>query len=471
MPNTIDLLIVGGGPAGLVAGAQAIRAGRSVRVVEASSRVGGMSASISVGGQRVDMGSHRLHPSASPQVMEVLNRLLGNDLQTRPRDGRIRLCGRWVGFPLQPVDLLKSTPPSFGVRAALDMLLTPFRKERSDTYLEVVRSGLGPTVLRDFYGPFAKKLWGVPAGELAGEVARRRISVRGPTALVKKLLSNASDAPVFLYPRLGYGQVVDALETEIEGSASGSISRNCKVEEAIEQDSHVEVRLSGGEQLCARQVFWTANPAHLGDVLETGSASPPAKATVAPAAPVHRGMVLVYLVLDTPQYTTFDAHYFPALDTKSARISEPKNYRDGPDPVTSTVLCAELACDVGGETWLAAPGLLRDWVVADLVNNDLPTPVVTGVQIERLPAVYPVHLAGYPSPGTALSGTALSGDAVVRHARIHVFGRQGLVVADNLHHVIDMALGAVGCLGADLTWDHDRWSILLSAFAKNVVED
>ena len=79
--------------------------GRSVVLVEAAPVLGGMAASVVVGGQRVDLGSHRLHPSAPPAVRALLDELLGDDLQVRTRNGRLRLAGRWVRFPLQAGDL------------------------------------------------------------------------------------------------------------------------------------------------------------------------------------------------------------------------------------------------------------------------------------------------------------------------------------------------------------------------------
>ena len=61
-----DVAVVGAGPAGLMAALRLARAGRSVVVHEAASRVGGMAGSHEVDGVRVDFGSHRLHPSTPP---------------------------------------------------------------------------------------------------------------------------------------------------------------------------------------------------------------------------------------------------------------------------------------------------------------------------------------------------------------------------------------------------------------------
>ena len=85
--TSVDVLVVGGGPCGLAAALGAARRGRSVRLLEASDHLGGMAASFEVAGQRVDHGSHRLHPSAPPPVRALLDELLGADLQERRRNG------------------------------------------------------------------------------------------------------------------------------------------------------------------------------------------------------------------------------------------------------------------------------------------------------------------------------------------------------------------------------------------------
>lgn len=89
------IVVVGAGPAGLAAAWGAARAGHQVTVVDRADHVGGMAASRTVAGLRVDHGSHRLHPATDPALLAEIRRLLGDDLQTRPRHGRIRLAGRW----------------------------------------------------------------------------------------------------------------------------------------------------------------------------------------------------------------------------------------------------------------------------------------------------------------------------------------------------------------------------------------
>src|SRR6266508_3663554 len=85
-----DLLVLGAGPAG-----------------------GGAAGSFELDGIRVDHGSHRLHPAIEPRILADLRGLLGEELQRRPRNGRIFLEGRWIRFPLRPADLARRLPPSF----------------------------------------------------------------------------------------------------------------------------------------------------------------------------------------------------------------------------------------------------------------------------------------------------------------------------------------------------------------------
>ena len=204
--------MVGGGPCGLAAALGAARAGRSVELLEAAPRLGGMAASITVGGQRVDLGSHRLHPSAEPRVRALLDELLGADLQERRRNGRLHLAGRWVAFPLRPADVVRSVPVGVGARIATDVVTGPLRRPRDGSYAEFVRAGLGPTALATFHGPMATKLWGCDPSGLSADLARRRIAVNGGGRLLRRVARGARPAGrTFLYPRLGYGEVVDRL--------------------------------------------------------------------------------------------------------------------------------------------------------------------------------------------------------------------------------------------------------------------
>lgn len=445
------IAVIGGGPAGLAVAWDLTRRGHDVTVLEASDRVGGMAASPTVSGVRVDLGSHRLHPAMPAAVRAVVDELV--ELQVRPRNGRIRLGDRWLPFPLSPVGLIRGLPASVAARAAFDAATAPLRSPRTDSYAEVVRAGLGPTVWRRFHEPYAWKLWDTAPSLLAGELARRRVSASSPGDVAARLVRGLRRRPSFLYPRNGFGSVAEAMAAGLP-----DVRLSTKVTGLLEHDDRVIVGLADGRILTASHVFSTLPAGRTAAWL--GLADPAAVAVRA------RAMVLVYLTLDRRPYTTFDAHYFPERAVLPSRLSEPMNYRDDPsDPLDRTVLCAEIPCWPGDAVWRATDADLALRVADDLVRSGLPDPAYVAVETIRLPSVYPVMTP------EALATMDRAEGLLDRSARVTVLGRQGLFTPDNTHHVLEMGLRAARCVDDEGRFDRAAWRHARAAFRDFVVED
>ncbi|MBI2291603.1 MAG: FAD-dependent oxidoreductase [Betaproteobacteria bacterium] len=93
-----DIVILGGGLAGLSAGYALTRAGRRVQVLEANSAVGGLARTVTHGEFRFDLGGHRFH-TANRRIDEFVRGLLGEELLTVPRSSKIFLRGRYFDYP------------------------------------------------------------------------------------------------------------------------------------------------------------------------------------------------------------------------------------------------------------------------------------------------------------------------------------------------------------------------------------
>lgn len=464
--DRLDLLVLGAGPAGVGAAYRAARAGHSVVVVERSGRVGGAAGSIEIGGMRVDLGSHRLHPSIDPAIVSDLRQLLGPELQKRTRNGRIRLAGRWLAFPLRTKDLLRRLPPSFALGATRDAATAWLRTPRSDSFAEVLRAGLGPTMSERFYFPYARKVWGLEPEQLSGEQARRRVSADSPLKVLQRVArgsdrGGARGASFFWYPRRGYGAISEALAgAAVDAGAQLRLAANA---ERIDLDhDRVKVTLSGGESYEARRVWSTIPLTVLAAIAEP---SPPPEVLSAAASLRFRAMLLVYLVLARDRYTSFDAHYFPEAFTPVTRISEPKNYRDGDDPSGCTVLCAEIPCDPGDELWESGNDALGAIVEAALGDAGLPPVSPLEVKVVRLAHAYPVYSTGYAAAFEALDAWATA------QPRLLTLGRQGLFAHDNAHHALAMAWAAADALGPGDAFDDEAWASARARFTHHVVED
>jgi len=462
-----SFVVLGGGPAGLAAAYKLSQRGwRDVTVLERGSRVGGNAGSFVIDGIPVDFGSHRLHPTCPPAVMADIRALVGNDLLDRPRHGRIRLRGRWVHFPLQPLDLIRRLPLSFVAGVMADVVRKRVGRSLAEpSFASILERGLGRTICHDFYFPYAQKIWGLPPAELDPEQAKRRVSSGSLGKIVRRILGalpgvRRPGAGRFFYPRQGYGQISDVFRAAAVSSGA-TVLLNSSVTAVHAQDdrvSHVEAHIGGETRVFPASHVLSTIP--LTVLVRIVRSNGPALPFAAVESLRQRAMVLVYLTLETDRFTEFDAHYFPETAIRISRLSEPKNYS-----LTSragrTVLCAELPCAPGGAEWSMDDETLGALVREDLERAGLgPVRGVLAVHTERLPHAYPLYTKGYREAFDALD-----------HWVDVTFGRQGLFAHDNTHHTMGMAYALVECLGADGVFDRSGWARARKGFEAHVVED
>ncbi|HKE01782.1 MAG TPA: FAD-dependent oxidoreductase [Planctomycetota bacterium] len=475
------IAVLGGGPAGLAMAMRLLRRndlGADVTVIERGPAPGGLARSFETDGLVFDCGSHRLHPSTAPEILDDLRVLLGSELLVRPRNGRIRLKGRFVKFPLQLGDLARRLPPSFLAGIGLDLATKPLRGGRSEpaSFAEALRRSLGPTMCRDFYFPYARKLWGTEPDRISAQQAKRRVSANTIGKILVKVMGGGRNRGqggkrVFFYPRGGFGQISTALAREVE-RLGGRIRLGSSVERVHVDDGSVEAvgvvpaaaaNGASEETLPVDFVFSTIPLTILCSKLDP----PPPRELADTASRLRfRSMVLCYLVLGADRFTPFDAHYFPEQDVVFSRISEPKIYRAATEPAGRTGLCAEIPCAVGDELWRQPDAAIVDRVKADLARCGLPVDAVLRRGfVVRLPYVYPVYDVGveerFASVDRYLGGLG----------KLVSLGRQGLFAHDNTHHTIEMSYRASECLRPDLSFDHETWAAHRARFQSNVVED
>ena len=466
-------VILGAGPAGVGAALMLGEAGKGVPlVIERSDKVGGNSGSFELAGVHCDYGSHRLHPASEPHILQMIQRALGERLLWRPRHGRILLQGRLIHFPLKPLDLALRLPKTFAARLVFDMATKKLRKEQAPrTFASVLHKGLGPAMCEAFYYPYMAKLWALPPNELAVTLAEKRISGNSIGKIIAKVLGTLPGLrkPTtggFFYPQGGFGAISKALREEAE--RQGAVFRMESSVTAVEtREGRVNaVRFTGPdgeERIETRTVLSTLPVTMLARAIE--SAAPP-EVQKACEAIRYRGMILIYLVLETDQFTEYDAHYFPELSIPISRLSEPKNYSAAHEPEGLTVLCAELPCDPDEPLWSLDDDALGAELCGWLAKARLPVKVrVRRTVAKRLSHAYPVYDRDFERHFQVVDNYLAGIEGLL------TFGRQGLFAHDNTHHALAMAHAAVECLEADGTFDKARWEEHRRAFESHVVED
>ncbi len=470
MTGRPHVVILGGGPAG-VGAAYRLRSAdvATVTLLERNTQFGGNAGSFFANGQYLDYGSHRLHAACDPEVMSDIATLLRDDLALRERHGRIRLRGKWLHFPLKPLDLLLRLDKSFALGTSRDMLIRP-RSPRTDggeTFASVLRANLGPTICEHFYFPYARKIWGRMPEELSGIQARKRVSAGTFSALLRRLVKPPG-AGKFYYPRRGYGQISEAYgsaarESGAEMLLGWSCSRLLRPS-AMGGCWTVEAAGPGGHARSLQADFvWSTIPVTLAARMLSPEA--PEEVLEATARINYRAMVLAYIELDQDRFSSTDAHYFPEEGISMTRLSEPKNYFGVAEPKGRTTLCAELPCTVGDEIWRMDDESLGRFVADDMAcaGLKLARPPISSFS-RRLAQAYPIYLKGYEEPLGVLDRWASDLPGFLS------YGRQGLFAHDNTHHALFMAYAAVKCLEGG-AFDHRKWADYRQVFAAHTVED
>jgi protoporphyrinogen oxidase len=472
--NSPHVVILGAGPAGTGAAYQLVRkaAGRAT-VLEQRDVVGGNAGSFELEGVRVDFGSHRLHPACDPEILQDLKQLLGADLLLRPRHGRIRLRGKWIHFPLKPVDLIAHLPKSFGFGVAMDMMrkVAPRGGNGAETFASVLEGSLGRTICRDFYFPYARKLWGLSPEQLSVTQARRRVSASSLPKMLKKVASSIPGlkppgAGKFYYPIRGFGEITEKL-AEAAQAGGAKFEFGAKITALERNGNHVTgVRFEKGGQECllSSPLVWSTLPVTLLASLMRPAA--PEDVLAAAKQIDYRAMILIYLVLEQKQFTEFDAHYFPEEAVAISRLSEPKNYSEVGVPEDCTVLCAELPTSPDSKEWAMGDDELGRAMCEWLGLAGLPVKArVRKTVTRKLRQAYPTYRAGYETHFTKVDEWVGGIEGLL------TFGRQGLFAHDNTHHALYMAFSAVDCLKKDGTFDSAKWREYRKIFETHVVED
>jgi protoporphyrinogen oxidase len=402
-----------------------------------------------------------------PRILTDIRTLLNGDLKDMPRHGRIRLRGKWLHFPLKPLDLMLRLDRRFAFGTMRDMVLRPIRRgDEGDTFASVLLANLGPTICNHFYFPYARKIWGREPDQLSDISARKRVSAGSFKKMLKRLVKPPGEGR-FYYPRRGYGQISEAYAKG--AAASGAdIKLGWQVIKLVRPERNgdpwqVVIRSAQEQQCIEADHVWSTLPITL--MARMMEPVPPASVLEAAGTIQYRAMVLVYLQLDVDQFTTTDAHYFPEAHIAMTRLSEPKNYWASAEPRGTTTLCAELPCSVDDEVWTLSDEQLADRVVEDLARAGLALERrPAGVIVKRLRQAYPIYTRGYEKAFAVLDAWAES------LPRFLVYGRQGLFAHDNLHHALYMAYSAVDCLEGS-SFNQAKWSDYRKIFAAHVVED
>jgi protoporphyrinogen oxidase len=453
------VIVIGGGPAGLTAAYELVKAGIKPIVLEMGGRVGGIARTEVFQGYRMDIGGHRFFTKV-PEVEAFWYEVLGADFLTRPRLSRIYYNRKFILYPLRFGDALSKLGVWQSFLVLLSYLrskISPYRHE--NTFEEWVSNRFGRRLFRIFFKTYTEKVWGIPCDQLSAQWAAQRIqNLSLPRAVLGALFGARSARNVkslieqFHYPRLGPGMLWERTQQLIE-QRGGEVRLATEVVKVLQRDgraSGVVARSQGRDEVIEADAIISSMP--ISELVVRLDPPAPADVREGAAQLTYRDYFTVGLIVNRADLFPDNWIYIHAPEVKVGRVQNFKNWSPEMVPDQSkTFLGLEYFCNEGDELWNMSDEALIKLGSQELETMGLARAAdVEGGTVIRQLKTYPVYTGEYKEYLERIRGFL---DSI---PNLQTVGRNGLHMYNNQDHSMLTAMLAVKNL---LGERHDVWSV------------
>ncbi|MDA7980482.1 MAG: FAD-dependent oxidoreductase [Pirellulales bacterium] len=396
----MKVCVIGAGPAGLTAAYQLARAGVEIELFEAGSTVGGMSRSLRMWGQTVDIGPHRFF-SSDAAVNRLWLEVVQGDYVMVDRLTRILYQQQFFRYPLEPINALWNLGPSRAAACILSYLRTKVGGWRNlssaETFESWVVNRFGRRLFETFFKSYSEKLWGISCQELDADFAAQRIKKLSLAEVLKSAFcigksQHRTLVDRFAYPTGGTGMVYERMAEGIQ--AVGEVHLQKPVKRVWLKDKTVtSVELADGRVCTCDHVISTMPLTHL----VRGLPDTPEKVAQAASQLTFRNTIVVYLHVDATDLFPDQWVYVHSPNLQLGRITNFRNW--APQLYGSSeksIIALEYWCYNNDSIWGAQDEQLIDIGSRDLRATGLIGDAeITDGKVVRVPNCYPVYQRGY----------------------------------------------------------------------------
>ena len=431
-----NIAVIGAGPAGLTAAYELLKANAKVEIFEASGAVGGMSKTLSLWGQLVDLGPHRFF-SSDPRVNRLWFEVMGKEYVTVNRLTRIYYKNIFFKYPLQPFDALKGLGLFEAARCISSYLAAKTApKNPKETFEEWVVDKFGRRLFNIFFKSYSEKLWGIPCSELNADFAAQRIKKLSlfeavKDAFIKSKGRHKTLADRFAYPLKGTGMVYEKMTAKII-EMGGKVYLDSPVNGlAISNGGEIRLKLAGGEE---RSFTHLVSSMPITALINQIGAPEPVMASARKLT--FRNTILVYLEVHGIGHFPDQWIYVHSPDLKTGRITNFRNWSPSINGQSeNTIICLEYWCNSDDEMWQRDNDSLITLASREaLATKLIPAGSILQGFVVKLPNSYPVYARNYRQYLKPVQ------EYLSRFKNLILIGRYGSFKYNNQDHSILMGL-------------------------------
>ncbi len=432
------IAVIGAGPAGITAAYELAKAGYQVEVFEASTKVGGLSKTLDLWNQKIDLGPHRFF-SNDTKVNKLWLEVVGKDYKMVDRLTRIYYKKKFYYYPLKPFDALKK----LGIGTAtvcffsyVKERIAPIKKDGSFETWVVGRFGY--KLFSIFFKTYSEKLWGISCRELDEDFAAQRIKKLSLFEAIKNGLfpdkknKHKTLVDQFAYPVEGTGMVYERMEKYIVDKG-GKVHTSTRVQKVNAQNNSAEsIELDNGDKITFDHIISSMPITHLINNLP----DVPEEVINANSDLKFRNTILVYLKVEGQNVFPDNWLYVHADELQMGRITNFCNWVpeiNGDEK--STVVALEYWAYEEDEIWNMSDDELISLGKKELKLTGLIKDLeISEGHIVKIPKCYPVYKRGYKVPLKKVEEYLSSIE------NLSVIGRYGAFKYNNQDHSILMGL-------------------------------
>ena len=340
----MDLHIIGGGPAGLVAGYFAKQQNLTAQILEGSSELGGNCRTISFGEFMYDTGAHRFHDK-NKDVTDIIKTLMGDELLKVNSPSKIFWKKKLINFPLEFSNIFKTLDKTIIIKIFLENIINIFSSNKDNmNFKELSYKNYGKTLAELFLINYTEKLWGLKANDLNNKIAGDRLKGLNLSSIIEDLFkkNNINQKHLdgsFYYPKNGFGSIFKSIGDYV---GQENISFNSNVVEIHHDNNLIKNLIVENNEAFPIKSLISTLPLNL--LIKYLRPTAPKDIMNISNNLKYRGLRLAIIALDLNSFSDNASIYYPQSNIPFTRIYEPKNRSKNMAPSDKTCIVVEVPC-------------------------------------------------------------------------------------------------------------------------------